>query len=600
MAILEIKKLGNKNFWHYYNDNDYSASDVKIAYAGDYVKLTRSNGAIILKQDGFLFSDVGVYDVGGSEETFANIEDLEQRLIDLGYVAYGVSVDEIDGINTELDKIGTSSINSTNNKICLQGIDSLTDGAGGFNYRSSFDVKYRGAFQEDSELGFAHLDFATSVDLGISFGKSSGLDYMTNEPDFTVSPVKYSLSGKGLFGTSMVEDSFTYGANKHFDNITFYYLQQPGGGTFKYGFSNISPTEYPTVDTDGALSIQKIDVTRKKSDNTTFKVSSINGDCAFYAVWFKIGDSSVSTCNISKGGMLLEKIMDLDSASRQYWYGELQPSCVLFNAGTNDRLTVSPTNFKTYLGNYIDEVLSGSPETKFVIVEPNQSSDYNSTFAVDYTSKRYELSSEKDVDILDLTKKIGDYDYFNSNGLMLDGVHPNEDGFELISKETLQFLSVGNYGNYSIVDDDLFTGSLSVDKLAQDINIYSLADPLVAVEYTAYTLGFINGFIDFYFDLITYARLSGSGNMKVKRVQFKVNNGTVIGNATSVGQIITNDDYRDPPSGVVPDITFTLAIESNKAVLKYTSDNNLSSLSITGTIKASKIVNTAADLVYYY
>ena len=88
MALLEIKKIGTKNFWHYYNDNEYSSSDIVVDFEGDYIQLTRSNGAFIFKKKGFLFSDVSVYDVNGSEEVFTSIEALENRLISLAYIAY--------------------------------------------------------------------------------------------------------------------------------------------------------------------------------------------------------------------------------------------------------------------------------------------------------------------------------------------------------------------------------------------------------------------------------------------------------------------------------------------------------------------------------
>ncbi|MCP4064310.1 MAG: hypothetical protein GY740_13815, partial [Gammaproteobacteria bacterium] len=77
-------------------------------FEGDYVQLTRSNGAIIFKKEGFLYSDVGVYDVGGSEETFTSIEDLETRLIALGYIAY-YNEGMIDPDNALLDSFALKS-----------------------------------------------------------------------------------------------------------------------------------------------------------------------------------------------------------------------------------------------------------------------------------------------------------------------------------------------------------------------------------------------------------------------------------------------------------------------------------------------------------
>lgn len=103
--MLQIKKLGNKNFWHYWNGNEYSASDIRIDFQGDYVQLSKANGAFIFLQEGFLYSDIEVYDVGGSAETFSSITSLENRLIELGYVAFGVSVDDVEGFDDRLDNL---------------------------------------------------------------------------------------------------------------------------------------------------------------------------------------------------------------------------------------------------------------------------------------------------------------------------------------------------------------------------------------------------------------------------------------------------------------------------------------------------------------
>ncbi len=117
MAILDIKKLGTTNFWHYYDDNEYSASDVRIDFEGDYVQLTRSNGALIFKKEGFLYSDVGVYDVGGSEETFTSASDLEQRLIDLGYIAYTQGAQGEQGIQGIQGEAGADSPTAPNGEV---------------------------------------------------------------------------------------------------------------------------------------------------------------------------------------------------------------------------------------------------------------------------------------------------------------------------------------------------------------------------------------------------------------------------------------------------------------------------------------------------
>lgn len=90
MAVLEIRKEGYKNFHHYYNNLVFSASDLRISFKNDNVKITRQNGAFVFLQEGFLVTDISIFDdtATGTEETFNDIVLFEQRLIDLGYPAF--------------------------------------------------------------------------------------------------------------------------------------------------------------------------------------------------------------------------------------------------------------------------------------------------------------------------------------------------------------------------------------------------------------------------------------------------------------------------------------------------------------------------------
>jgi len=120
---LTIRKKGNKNFWHYWNEFEYSASDLIAIFDGNYMKVRSEQGRVVFAQDGFLFSDVIIYDDlnGGSAELFTSVIELEQRLIDLGYPAFYADSEgfadwgAIDGVITNqtdlIDYIATITIN---------------------------------------------------------------------------------------------------------------------------------------------------------------------------------------------------------------------------------------------------------------------------------------------------------------------------------------------------------------------------------------------------------------------------------------------------------------------------------------------------------
>ena len=507
------------------------------------------------------------------------------------------NLEAFSGTTNVLESIKKAKSYEGESKVCMFGIDSLTSGAGGENYREFFTPKWHGAFNS-AEIGYVHFDNFTSSDLGFNFNKSAGLNYMLSAVDFSVAPIKYSLCGKGLYGTSMVDDNFTWDVNKHFDTVTFYYLQQPSAGTFKYGFVSDNDTLSIPVDTNGALSIQKIEVTRESYQGTGIKFIEINGDVSFFGAWFKIGDNSASVCDISRGGMTLEKQLQLDSPSRQYWYGEILPSTLILNAGTNDRTTVLPADFETDLTNYITDVQTASPNTKVIIVEPNQTSDYVSSYADEYTVKRQDVATAKGCERLDIPAIIGDYDYFVDNSLMLDTIHPNRAGFELIAGKTYNFLGISNYGNHLDVVGDLFSGGAIPNEWTKfDIYPKQLAQPLSATTYTLYDLGFINGTVGFYFDLNVYLRLELSGNMRLKNLKFYIANGVIINNATEVSPIDVTNTFSYT-TGTTPDATFSLSIVNDRALLQITPSNNLESVTVAGVIQISETQN-AEQVIYY-
>lgn len=94
---LTIRKKGNKNFWHYWNSFEYSSSDLVVIFDEDYMKVRSEQGRVVFAKDGFLFSDVSIYDdtVGGDVETFTSAIQLEQRLINLGYPAFYADSDGV-------------------------------------------------------------------------------------------------------------------------------------------------------------------------------------------------------------------------------------------------------------------------------------------------------------------------------------------------------------------------------------------------------------------------------------------------------------------------------------------------------------------------
>lgn len=87
---MDIRKEGDKNFFFYTEFIKYSASDLILIFEGNYMKIRSKAGRIIGRREGYLYSEVVIYDdtSTGNAETFPSVEALQQRLIDLQCPAY--------------------------------------------------------------------------------------------------------------------------------------------------------------------------------------------------------------------------------------------------------------------------------------------------------------------------------------------------------------------------------------------------------------------------------------------------------------------------------------------------------------------------------
>lgn len=509
-------------------------------------------------------------------------------------VAQNNTVDDIFGLP---EKLSMAKVSTTSDKVCAYGIDSLTDGSGApgeRTYMSTFDPIWRGAFGS-SEIGFVWLNSRDMNNSGFVWGNN--LPNMISQTDFSIAPFKYSLCGKGCYqasGTGGYIDVNT--VDKHFDSYRLYYLQQPGGGTFKVGFNEMNINDMIDVNSDGALSLQFVDVDRSPNNSLRSAVRQITGNCVFFGIKYMNAGSNASTLNIATGGMTLEKINGLDRNFRQQWYSLLKPAVLLLNAGTNDQDTATKSELKQWLGDYIDDVKAGHPGCNVVIVQPNQTSAWNVTNAPEHYAARQELANEKEVDFFDTIKIIGDYDYFVGNGMMIDGTHPNEKGCRILTEHYLRFLGIQNYGNYLGIPLSEDVDPTSNIKLSGDVPTYSATHLDLGVNYDALKLGMYSDFSVMYIEITAIFRLSGSKNITVKRLNFALTSENVYGNVVYVSDLVIEDIFSS--TGTVPVPTITLSLVDNRALISFNSDVDLASVSMVGKWQLAKEVNTNREILF--
>ena len=113
---LEIRKKGNKNFTHIGSGytNEYGANDITIIFDGNTIKLRSFRGRVIFNKEGYNLPDVSIYDDSdtGAEETYPNITEFKQRLINLGYPFKGGTESE-NGDTTSNNFVKTVNLESS-------------------------------------------------------------------------------------------------------------------------------------------------------------------------------------------------------------------------------------------------------------------------------------------------------------------------------------------------------------------------------------------------------------------------------------------------------------------------------------------------------
>lgn len=203
---LVIRKKGNKNFFHYFSiggtEFEYSASDLVIIFDNTKAKLRSLTGRPIALKDGYLVSEIAVFDdsTSGSAETFANFTTLQARLIALGYPAYYQDGEIVLGelISQDADNIlvlgddgklyvpasgGGGEVNTASN---------VGGGEGIFKEKVGLDLRFKSLVAGDNTT---ITDGENTVTIASTGGGSGVLEYQT---PITAASTTFNGTQKGL------------------------------------------------------------------------------------------------------------------------------------------------------------------------------------------------------------------------------------------------------------------------------------------------------------------------------------------------------------------------------------------------------------------
>ncbi|WP_020601313.1 hypothetical protein [Spirosoma luteum] len=465
-------------------------------------------------------------------------------------------------------------------------IDSHTDGAGGLSYVDYIRPKLRGAYG-DGGLGFMPIENGPAGSEDVSFGKSSNMQYLSSYAFNTV-PTTYALTGQGLSCSACSgTDSWSWGprGSRTSQKIRLYYLKQPGGGSFKFGFGATSSSTYPTYQTDStSAGIAWIELT--PTVDWSVAAASITGKVTFFALHY-YNSTGVSFGRWATGGRKMQDINKLSSTFRQAWYNFLKPDALLIDALTNDRMTVTADTAKTWLTTYTNDVKAGSPNTKVVMVHGVEPSDHATTYFDSYAAMKQTIPK---TEYLNLVDRMGGYTALTAGGYMLDGVHlsatavsgVSQSGDELRAQATLRYLGVST-ATPSLAASIAGGGAATTLRTGTLTDVASTTTASSGVGIPVLELGILNGSHSPIFDLNVYLKTQSSSNSTRYRVQFVVNaQSSPAGTAGSVNSITVTPAYSTT-GGAAPTATFSLSINgSAHAVLTMTPGATLSNWYLSG------------------
>jgi lysophospholipase L1-like esterase len=489
---------------------------------------------------------------------------------------------------------GIEKIQSVKSLHIFAGIDSLTAGANGDSYLNFLEPTLRSQMG-DGGGGLHMLDYQKASENGASLGKSNNMLYMKDQLYSDV-PKKYSICGLGLYTTNgSGSDSVDYTVNRKFTNARLFYLQQPGGGTFAFGSSNIPPAQRPVTNTAGTLDLKYVDVDGTNFSSSSLSISNITGAVAVFGIFFTNGTTGVTVSRLAVGGSKMSEHASLDSSFRQKWFSLLQPNLYILNGGMNDRITTNASDYQTNVMNFLNDIKTASANTQILLVASNESSDVSTTNLKDYPAVLKNIASANKYGYFSNKDFMGDYNKANSRGLMFDGVHPNTRGNQLIALKIAEYL--GFKGSAKQVDADQFTVGVATKQYVNPLTSKFIFVPAATATQKIYDIGIVNGSTVGFVKVRVVMGRQGTQFMVEKEYRCQVLNSSASSNQVSAfNNGVETQIYQYAVSNNA-NTTLRAVIESNR--LAIYADNTLGvdmDLVISGTVELLYLPSTGKSV----
>lgn len=220
--MLQIRKLSNKT-WKHIDTNDGAFILTKFYAKEEFNEflIVESYGA---KRRKYLISEIEVYDIGGTSETFANFEDLFLRLDVLKYPAFYVDGEfTFNPSSYDLIEFQNADANPfvRRNSVLSSDIDNYDTATLPLSDTDKLLVNQGGTFKEvaKSEIGVGSNNF---IQEPISTTGINALDFDINSFDKITQTGSLEFAGINISGIKKIEKTFLIqGSNNPAHTITF-------------------------------------------------------------------------------------------------------------------------------------------------------------------------------------------------------------------------------------------------------------------------------------------------------------------------------------------------------------------------------------------
>ncbi|GIO57921.1 SGNH/GDSL hydrolase family protein [Paenibacillus cineris] len=311
------------------------------------------------------------------------------------------------------------------NVVCA--IDSLMAGAGG---TSPVDF-LRQKLQEilgDGGVGF----MAANNSAVVAEGGTLGITGATQKTNATFDPATDDKYCPNLFSMIFTGSggyaNFTDKTHK-FTKAKLLYLQQPGGGTFKWGDGK-NAAGLMTINSDGEKAAKFVEYTGTlpAQAGNIAQVSSVVGPVQIMGVDLRNGNGGVRVHRLAQGGTQTRQVAQLDGGMYSDILKNIGCDLFILNAGMNDSGTTAfpastvDADIRTILG----WVRAANPNAAILLVMPNETADITRNALLEtYRLKILKIALDFDALIFDTRWVIGNYTQANAAGMMNDSIHPH-------------------------------------------------------------------------------------------------------------------------------------------------------------------------------